>query len=410
MRYDIIIVGGGAAGLCAAYTASQTNRHLKILVLEKESVCGRKLSASGNGKGNLTNSAFRPACYHSYDRDMIKQWVCAHSYEEVIAFFDRMGILLYEKNGYYYPVSNQAKQVTELLVDKCRQNGVLFAVNTEIASVTKNTTQGYVLTDTKGATYEGVAVILSTGGAAAPRLGGSKTGYQLAKSLHCSIQPVHSVLQPIYVNDPFLKLAKGVRLDGTVTLQNAEGTIAQESGQIQWNEDNLSGIVMMNLSCYLPYQSQDTRLLIDLLPDYSWDALKEYINKQCNANPDQTIHNLLLGIFPAAMVHYLLQRLRIKDSLTGKEITEKQRNRITSNIKKLCFQTLPKEDAAKAQVTSGGVALSEIDITTMESKKNPDLYLAGEVLDVNGCCGGYNLTFAMLSGIQAAQHILKKRA
>ena len=409
MRYDVIIVGGGAAGLCAAYAASQTNQHLKILVLEKESVCGRKLSASGNGKGNLTNSSLRPACYHSYDRDMIKQWVSAHSYEEVIAFFDRMGILLYEKNGYYYPVSNQAKQVTELLVDKCRQNGVVFVFNTEITAIAKAAKQGYILTDTSGVTYEGTAVILSTGGAAAPQLGGSKTGYQLAKKLQCTIQPVHSVLQPIYVTDPFLKLAKGVRLDGTVTLQSEDGIIAKESGQIQWNEDNLSGIVMMNLSCYLPYQSQDTRLLIDLLPDYSWDALKEYINKQCNANPDQTIHNLLLGIFPAAMVRYLLQRLRIGESLTGKEISEKQCNRITSNIKKLCFQTLPKDDNVKAQATSGGVALSEIDITTMESKKYPDLYLAGELLDVNGCCGGYNLTFAMLSGIQATQHILKKR-
>lgn len=411
MKYDIIIVGAGAAGLCAAYVASCANINLRIAVLERQSVCGRKLSASGNGKGNLTNADFQSECYHSFEQKDIEQWVLQHSHKEIVSFFDQIGIPLYEKNGYYYPISNQAKQVTGLLVDKCRKNGVSFIMNTEVTDVgrKRNRDNCYVITDAEGNTYEGSSLILSTGGAAAPKLGGSQSGYQLARELKHSISPIRSVLCPIYVEDPLLKLAKGVRLDGAVTLLGADGVIARESGQIQWNEDNLSGIVMMNLSCYLPYQTQEMELHIDLLPDHSWNVLKTYLKQQCDRNPKQTIQTLLLGIFPSAMAQYLLRRLCVKESLTGQEISEKQLNRITSNIKKLSFCPLSKEDYEKAQVTSGGVRLSEIDLTTMESRQDQDVYLVGELLDVNGCCGGYNLTFAMLSGMQAANAIIEKK-
>ena len=411
MKYDIIIIGAGAAGLCAAYVASHTNIKLKIAVLERQSVCGRKLSASGNGKGNLTNADFQSEYYHSFEQSDIEQWVLQHSYKEIVSFFEQIGIPLYGKNGYYYPMSNQAKQVTGLLVDKCRQNGVSFILNTEVTDVgrKRNRDNCYVITDAEGNTYEGRSVILSTGGAAAPKLGGNRSGYQLAQKLKYSVSPIHSVLRPIYVEDPLLKLAKGVRLDGEVTLQGGEGVIAQESGQIQWNADNLSGIVMMNLSCYLPYQTQETELHIDLLPDYSWNALRAYLKQQCDRNPKQTIQTLLLGIFPSAMAQYLLRRVRVEENLTGQEISEKQLNRITSNIKKLSFCPVSREDYEKAQVTSGGVRLSEIDLTTMESRKDTDIYVVGELLDVNGCCGGYNLTFAMLSGMQAANAIIEKK-
>ena len=411
MKYDIIIVGAGAAGLCAAYVASHSNINLRIAVLERQSVCGRKLSASGNGKGNLTNADFQSEYYHSFKQSDIEQWVLQHSYKEIVSFFEQIGIPLYGKNGYYYPMSNQAKQVTGLLVDKCRKNGVSFILNTEVTDVDRkrNRDNCYVITDAEGNTYEGRSVILSTGGAAAPKLGGNRSGYQLVQKLKYSVSPIHSVLRPIYVEDPLLKLAKGVRLDGEVTLQGAEGVIAREAGQIQWNADNLSGIVMMNLSCYLPYQTQETELHIDLLPDYSWNALRAYLKQQCDRNPEQTIQTLLLGIFPSAMAQYLLRRVRVEENLTGQEISEKQLNRITSNIKKLSFCPLSREDYEKAQVTSGGVRLSEIDLTTMESRKDTDIYVVGELLDVNGCCGGYNLTFAMLSGMQAANAIIEKK-
>ena len=412
MIYDMIIVGGGAAGLCAAYTASKEDAAMQILVIEKESVCGRKLSASGNGKGNITNAAFGKEWYHSGDAAKAEEWVQAHSYEEVLDFFHRIGIVTYEKNGYYYPFSNQAKQVTNLLYDKCRENRVTFQLQTEIAAIHKKRIQsvtGYELTDTKGARYECTHLLLCTGGAAAPKLGGSRSGYQLVQKLSHMVRPVHSVLRPIYVEDALLKYAKGVRMDGTVTLHGTDGVIARETGQIQWNEDNLSGIVMMNLSCYIPDAGQEIALHMDLLPDWNWNTLKEYIQVQAKENPEQTIYNLLLGVFPAGMVRYLLRRLRIEESVMCRGLTDKQINRITSHIKKLTFQPVWKEDYDKAQVTAGGVPLTEIDLHTMESKKNPNLYLTGELLDMNGCCGGYNLTFAILSGIQAAHAITGKR-
>ncbi len=411
MVYDMIIVGGGAAGLCAAYTASKQDTAMRILVIEKESVCGRKLSASGNGKGNITNAAFGKEWYHSDHPEKIAEWVMMHSYQEVLEFFNQLGVITYQKNGYYYPFSNQARQVTNLLYDKCRENGVTFQLQTEIAAIHKKRIQsvtGYELTDTKGARYECTHLLMCTGGAASPKLGGSRSGYQLVQKLGHTVRPVHSVLRPIYVEDALLKYTKGVRMDGTVTLHEPDGVIAQETGQIQWNEDNLSGIVMMNLSCYLPYAIQKIELHIDLLPDWNWNKLKDYIQMQAADNPEQSIYNLLLGIFPAGMVRYLLKRLRIEEGTMCRALTDKQVNRLTSHIKKLTFQPIWKEDYGKAQVTAGGVSLAEVNLRTMESVKNPNLYLTGELLDVNGCCGGYNLTFAILSGIQAAHSITGK--
>ena len=198
-------------------------------------------------------------------------------------------------------------------------------------------------------------------------------------------------------------------MDGTVTLHGPNGLIAREAGQIQWNDNNLSGIVMMNLSCYLPYAGQEIELHIDLLPDWNWNMLKDYIQMQAADNPEQSVYNLLLGVFPAGMVRYLLKRLCIEESVMCRTLTDKQINRMTSYIKKLTFQPVWKEDYNKAQVTAGGVPLTEIDLYTMESAKNSNLYLTGELLDVNGCCGGYNLTFAILTGIQAAHAIIEKR-
>lgn len=413
MNYDLIIVGGGASGLAAAFKTAKLKKKLHILVIEKEAVLGRKLSAAGNGKCNVTNQEFSASCYHSEDTDLMKEWVAMHSYKEIPSFFDELGIMLYENNGYYYPVSNQGKQVTNLLYEKCRQLGVTFSFGTK---VTKVEVYDYfykieAVSVEKTAVFNAKYVIMATGGKASPKLGGSSDGYIFGKQLNLAQRAVYPVLSPIYVNDTFVSIAKGVRIDAVVTLKVSDNLILKEAGQVQFNEKSLSGIVIMNCSSFFYAWKKDNlqdSLCLDVLPNIDWNSLKDYIILQKTKFPEETVDIMLNGMLNTNFIKYILKRIRLDKDVILKDLTEKQINRITSSLKKLTFTPIQKEDYDKAQATGGGVALSEVDIQTFECKKYKNLYITGELLDVNGKCGGYNITFAMLSGIAAALDIVRK--
>lgn len=418
LKFDIIIIGAGAAGLASAYYAITHNPQLNILVLEKESLPGRKLNASGNGKCNLTNSDFKMDCYHSDSDSFIKDWYSEQHYTRIVSFFEEMGILLYEKGGYYYPISNQAKQVSSLLYEKSKSAGVDYRFSTKVTRIhpTKDTHgYGYQVVATtvehKQLTFDATYVLLATGGCASAKLGGCKDGYQLAKDMGISCNAIYPVLSPMYVEDKHLTTAKGVRLDANVTLRMPNGFVYKESGQIQFNDNNLSGIVMMNMSCYynkMRDKEEGTLLHIDVLPQYNWDQLKAFFVSQKSCFPTESFESLLKGILPGAFVSYLTKRIGIDKDLLLEKITDKHINRITSALKKLEFTPVYVEDFDKAQVTGGGISTDAVSAATFESNQHRNLYIVGEVLDVNGKCGGYNLTFAILSGIQAVKDMLRK--
>ena len=418
MKFDMIIAGAGASGLAAAYQAAVLQPKLNILVLEKEKVPGRKLSAAGNGKCNLTNMEFTSDCYHSGNRKVMEQWVLEHSYEEILVFLESLGLLLYQKNGYYYPVSNQGKQVTRLLYEKSRKAGVQYNFGTRVTEVEPRQGKSgmyYEVTGIGGngskVTFHARYVILALGGAAAPKLGGSGSGYALIKKLDLKYNPIYPALSPIYIEDPLLSMAKGVRLDATVTLYDGGRILAKENGQIQFNERNLSGIVMMNLSCYLnppDKQASEACLHIDALPGFSWNHLKDFMLCQKQNFPEESVECMLGGILPDPFVKYISKRLHLEQGLMLCNMTEKQIDRLVSSLKKIKFTPVFQEDYEKAQVTGGGTALEEISFDSFSCKKYENLYITGELLDIYGKCGGYNLTFAILSGIQAVKDIYSK--
>ncbi|MBR1866308.1 MAG: aminoacetone oxidase family FAD-binding enzyme [Lachnospiraceae bacterium] len=416
MVYDLIIIGAGASGLAAACKGICLNPKLNILVLEKESLPGRKLSEAGNGKCNLTNSDFRNECYHSENSDFVRNWMSQHSFQEIPDFLKELGILLYQKDGYYYPMSNQGKQVTNLLYEKSHQMGVTFLFETRATELRAEEADGkplYHIQARKGEEHLSLHaryLLLATGGMASPKLGGCQDGYRFGKQLGLRQHACYPVLSPIYVSDPMAALAKGVRLDAVVTLKTDTCSV-RESGQVQFNENSLSGIVILNLSCYLNrHRSAGWQecLWIDTLPALSWEQLKGLLLSQRERVPQYSLSLVLSGILPNAFVRYIMKRLQLEPSVRMNELTEKQLNRLTSSLKKLTFTPIDQEDYDKAQVTGGGIATEEVDVSSFECKKYRNLYITGEVLDVNGRCGGYNLTFAILSGLQAAEHIGKK--
>lgn len=408
--YDIIIIGAGASGISAALKASMIDSKLQILVLEKEAKCGRKLSASGNGKCNLTNSVFSKDCYHSIIGDLPSVFVENHNIDEVTGFFHDLGILTYDNNGYHYPISNKALQVTSALVKMCLLRGVEIINSCVVTSIKKMNDKDCYSVLAKDASYYGRNVILAAGSCASPMLGGCSLGYELAEQLGITVTDLYPGLTPIYVDDKNISLAKGVRLNGTVSL-HINDIVKKETGQIQINEDNLSGIALMNLSCYLPLLNGSTIkdcLYIDIMPEYSWEKLKEFFVIQQSNNGKETVVLMLSKIFPSPFVKYLLTRIRVNADTIISELTDKQINRLVSNIKKLTFTPVYRDDYSKAQVTIGGINTKEIDSNSFESTKYKGLYIIGEMLDIAGCCGGFNITFAVLSGINAAKAITNK--
>lgn len=411
MIYDLIIVGAGASGLAAAYRAANSSNKLNILVLEKEQIPGRKLSAAGNGRCNLTNQYWDSTCYHSHNQEIIMEWTGRHSYLDILQFFEDMGVLLYETDGYYYPRSNQGKQVTHILLEKCRQLGVSFSFESNVTRIDFSQNEGYKLEIRRQDgeyTYQAKNVILAVGSPAYPSLGGSDAGCRLVSDLQIKCQSFFPALNPIYVTDSWLKLAKGVRLDAVVSLKGMDGTTVKEKGQVQFNEDCLSGIVVMNLSCYYNRWKEADSLYLDTLPELSWEQLKNYFLEQQKRFPQGTITQMLYGIFTKSFVKYLIKRLGWKEEMPVNSLTEKQLNQLTSAIKKLTFLPVYKENYDKAQVAGGGVELEEINMDTFECRQYPGLFITGELLDVYGKCGGYNLTFAILSGITAADTVIKR--
>lgn len=423
MKYDVIIVGAGAAGLSMADRLLTYNKKINVLLLEKEAVPGRKLSASGNGKCNLTNEDYGINHYHGNNKKQLKHLISTYSKDAVIDFMEHLGILLYERNGYYYPLSNQAKQVTDVLVQNIKDKGAALLCRTRVIDIRQKSMESKdsqresvfnlsaKLPDGTLKEFTSDILVLATGGMAAMALGGCDDGYQFADALGIGRSRIYPALAPIYVEDSFLPAAKGVRIDGAVTLKNAEGGLLKEKGQIQFNADCLSGICIMNLSAEVWKLSKERlrdALFIDVLPAFSWKELKAYFLDRQKKVSNQSLQVLLNCMFPERFGTYIINRLLLDANMPVRDLSEKHINRLTSNIKKLTFTPCMKKDFGKSQVTGGGVLLDEISLQSLESLRYPKLYIVGELLDVYGDCGGYNLTFAVCSGLQAADDIIRK--
>lgn len=415
MKYDVVIVGAGASGLVAAYKLSNCKPQLNIALVEKESVPGRKLKASGNGKCNLTNRFFDESCYESNDREFIKSFVSKHDISTIIELFGEMGILLYEQKGYFYPISNQAGQVTGLLTMRCKNNGVHLFTGHQVTDIHQTKDGMYEIrtqtNESERITFRGTYVIFATGGCAAPQLGGCSSGFNIVKKMGHKCYQQTPALCPIYILDDDLTIAKGVRLDVEASIRNKKGEIKKEAGQVQFNKDNLSGIVIMNLSgsFYKWYkEGLNDSLTLDVLPSMKWDELKLFFENQQSIYENETILSCLLGLFPKPFASYLLIKCKINENTGMQSMREKDINKLTSSIKKLVLKGIYKEDFDKSQVTDGGVFLSEINPDTYESIQYHNFFMTGELLDIYGKCGGYNLSFAIFSALDAVDCILQR--
>ena len=408
MSYDAIIIGGGAAGLAASVFLGRSAQGRRILVLEKGPRVGKKLMATGNGTCNLTNVKATAADYHGAPR-LAKAALEVFSVAETIDFFTSIGVdCATRPDGKVYPLSEQAGAVLDALRLEAQALGVEILCDTKVTALKKQGNTWCVTCE--NGKYVANNVLVTVGGAAAPALGGSAEGYRLLTDLGCEKKPLFPSIVQIRTATDYVRSVKGIRVDATVTLRIDGREMAQNYGEVLFADYGLSGPAVMFISRPVADWERQKRgevvACLDLLPDWDSDKLLSRIRQRSQLK-GRTLEDLLTGLLHKRVGQTIL---RVADVLPlTREVdtlTEEECARIARTIKNWKIPVTGTQGFGGAQVTAGGIAATEIDPTTFEIKRLPGVYAAGEVLDVDGNCGGYNLQFAWSSAYVASQAII----
>lgn len=400
---QVLVIGGGASGLTAAVSAARAGA--KVTLIEQNRQVGKKLSATGNGRCNLTNRDQDLSCYRGGAPGFAEKTLACFGLSETLEFFEELGIVLKDRNGCLYPYSDQASSVAEVLRMEAERQKVKLALNTRVQRVARE--GGRFLVETKGWTYEGEALILAAGSCAAPQTGSDGSGYELAKSLgHSLVKPLPALVQ-LRTKDPAFPALGGLRMDAHVALYAGKEFLAEDTGEVQFTEYGLSGIPVFQVSRYgvrAMDQGKKVRAVLNLLPLLKEEELSAFWENRIRAGAEKSAGQLLIGLFPKKMADCLLGRAEIPPQKKAGMLTEKEREALCTAAVSFEVQISGSNGFDRAQVCCGGVNTAEVNPGTMESMLVRDLYFAGELLDVDGACGGYNLQWAWSSGFLAGKH------
>lgn len=395
----VCIVGGGAAGMMAAIIAAREGA--AVTVLEHNEKTGKKILATGNGRCNLTNLYQDASCYHSQERNLAWEVLEQFDVQKTIRFFSELGIYTKNKNGGLYPSSMQASSVQELLEMEARYRKVKIKCREHVTGiqVLQEVAKPVFQVKTETWSYEADAVILACGSKASAIEGADGSGYTLAKSLGLKVIKPLPALVPLKGKGTYFTKWAGTRVEGKVILKAGAQILDTAEGELQLTDYGISGIPVFQLS------SQAARLLdsnvpvsveLDFLPDFDEKGLEEFLKRRENACPYKTQRELLTGLLPKKLADVLSE---------GKT----DRKTLVQRIKRFAVEIKGTKAFDMAQVCSGGVSLTEINPKTMECRKIPGIYLAGELLDTDGICGGYNLQWAWSSGACAGYAASKRK-
>lgn len=393
----VVIIGGGASGITSAITARR--KGYDVVVLEKNSSLLKKLKITGNGHCNYYNEDQDLCHYHSDNSELISMMINSVNLENVSLFFDSIGIIPRIKNGYYYPFSNQAISVCSSLILEAQKLGVVLDTDVEVQEVKKS--NRFQIITTNGV-YEADKVIVSTGGMSYQKTGSDGFGYRELKRLGHNINLLLPGLTPLIISNP-KKEWKGIRTDVSISLLENNKLVRKESGEIQLTEDGISGICTMQLSSYISkglYLGKDERIKINFLPFIDEDEFFVFMDNRSRKMKNRTVMELLEGVLNYKLISVILKK---GQNLIWDECNNKEREFIKKNLLSYMVEVVDTKSFNYSQVTLGGVSLLEVNLETMESKKVKDLYITGELLDITGDCGGYNLTIAWITGLIAGE-------
>jgi len=391
----VIVIGGGASGLVSAIYAAKENN--EVIILERNSTCGKKILITGNGRCNYYNDDQDINNYHTSSNIDLTKIINEESNVENLKFFESIGIMPKIKNGYYYPLSNQATSILNSLVTEAVSLNIDIKNNILVKDIIVENNLFKIITDYE--IYECDKVILATGSKAAPKTGSDGFGYELSKKLgHTVIKPLPSLVQLI-ANDKITSSWDGVRSDALVSIYVNDELQKEELGEIMLTDYGVSGICVFNLSSIAARNldiNNEVSLKINFVPNI--ELTVEWFNEFNSKVHDRTLSEILDGILNYKLVNAILNKNKIDRDSKWDELNDDKKELLINSLKSYELEIVGTNSFDKAQVCSGGVSLEEINLETMESKIISNLFIVGELLDVDGDCGGYNLNWAWTSG------------
>ena len=399
----IIIIGGGASGLVASIYAK--NEYNEVIILERNDECGKKLLVTGNGRCNYWNEDQSLNHYHSDNNELISEIITFENQKEILNLFNNIGIIPKIKHGYYYPVTNQAETVREALINEVRRRNIIIKNNYLVESISKEDNKFII--KSRNEVIDADKVIISTGSFSSPKTGSTGMGYHFLKEFgHSIIEPLPALVQLI-ASFPYLKEWKGIRTDVILKLEENGEIIAEEKGELQLTDYGISGICTFNLSSYVSRGLKNNKeeiIHINFLPFLKEDSnILKWFDDRNELLKNPTLYELLNPILNYKLVKIILKISRVKGDLSWNDLFEEEQLTLVENLINFKLEIINTKSFDNAQSCSGGIPLTEINLKTMESKMIENLYISGELLDINGDCGGYNLSLAWISGMLAGK-------
>ena len=395
--YDTIILGGGASGLLAAATLARQG--FRVALLEKQSRVGRKLLSTGNGRCNLTNLNAKASDYHG-SRQAAQMALRAYPPKKIVEIFGTLGIpCVSDAEGRVYPMSKQAASVLDALRLSCEEAGVKTLTDFPVAELQP----AFIATTSDGRMVRGKTALVCTGGLAAPKLGASGEGYRMLEAYGHRILPRFPAIAALKTPPEAVRGLKGIRADGTIRLVCDDEVLRVETGEVLFAEAGISGIAAMQLArqaneCLRAGKACAARL--ELLPDAT-----NVLRARAGAVPWRRMEDFLTGIVARRLGQTLVKAAGIDFTLMAGELSNQQIDRLSGLLSGWTLPVTGTQDFDQAQVTAGGASLGDFDLRTMQSHRWPGLFAAGEILDVDGDCGGFNLQWAWSSALMAASGI-----
>ncbi len=389
--YDVIIIGAGAAGLMCAIEAGKRGR--KVWIIDHAQKTAEKIRISGGGRCNFTNVFTAPATFLSENKHFCKSALSQYTQNDFINLVKKHGIQFHEKKFGQLFCDESAKQIIEMLLTECRENGVQLDMDTQVQNIERNE-KGFIIKTNR---IEVIcdSLVIATGGLSIPKIGATKFGYEVARKFGLNVLPTRAGLVPLTFQNELLERCKelsGLSVEATVTYKNtsfSEGLLFTHRG--------LSGPSILQISSYW---KEGDEIIVNLAPDTDMFAI---LKERKNTNPKQEAHNVVSEVLPKRLAQSICEATKIDGRLA--DLTDAKLAELGDAVNDWRIKPSGTEGYRTAEVTLGGVDTDEISSKTMEAKKQAGLYFIGEVLDVTGHLGGFNFQWAWSSGYVAGQYV-----
>ncbi len=401
---DMIVVGAGAAGLVAAITSARAGQ--KILLLEQNTKIGKKILVSGNGKCNIDNKYISTNRFHGQNTDFIEEVLKGYDFEVVEKFFTSIGLELIEgKEGKMFPMSLQASSVVEMLEYEAKRVGVQILCDCVVTALDKES--DIFTVETSQGVKTAKKLLLSSGSPAAPQLGGSNSGYAFATKMGHSLIPRYPSLVQLCSEETWTKECAGVKVAGVAQLYANGEYIIEKKGDLLFTNYGISGLAILDLSREVSTRLANfdyCELNLDLMPELSKEKLTNLLMGRIKEGSKKPIEIWLHGVMNKKLISIILEQSKCKAEQEN-DLNRKEVSKLVYTIKNLKLSIIDTKGFKGAEVATGGVNTTEINPQTMESKLVPNLYFAGEILDVDGDRGGFNFHFAWVSGLRVGNSL-----